>query len=140
MHVQALPYADQLRYHADEIELWAKSEAWEEYTPIHLEMSLVYSAVVIRKLWEHYKELFLEIGFDLNRPMPGLKEAGREQEQSGLNFVHRIIHSQHIDTSEESKRIGIEFQSDRGGLLCIGYDRVVEFLRQSASAAEDIHR
>lgn len=139
MHIEAMPYADQLSVHADEIENRTKNWSWEDDTPIRLEISIVYSAVIIRKLWEHYAELFREVGFDLERPMSGLNELGVASQQTGLTFVHRIVHSKFIDTSEHTQTTGVQFESDRKGRLKIAYVDVVAFFRNAARATKSIH-
>lgn len=139
MHVEALPYAVQLRIHADRIDDGTMHHQWSSETPIHLEISIIYAAVVIRKLWEHYSGLYREVGFDLNDAMHGLHEVGGPGQRSGLTFVHRVIHSKYIDTSERTKASGVEFESDKAGRLRIGYADITQFLRRAADATEAIH-
>lgn len=76
MHIEAQPYADQLDTHTGLIERLVAQEGWGRDTPVRIEISLVYSCVVIRKLWEHYESLFRATGFDLNDPMAGLERRG----------------------------------------------------------------
>jgi len=139
MHIEAMPYADQLGVHADEIEMRAFRPHWEDDTPIRLEISVVYSAVIIRKLWEHYAELLREVDFELDQPLPGLFDIEAGKQQTGITFVHRIIHSKAINTSEENKSFGIEFESDWEGRLRIAYADVIEFFRRASYACRAIH-
>jgi hypothetical protein len=139
MHIEAMPYADQLGAHANEIEMRAFLQGWEDDTPIRLEISIVYSAVIIRKLWEHYADLFREVGFELDQPLPGLYDMEANNQQTGMTFVHRIIHSKTIDTSEEKKNTGIEFESDLKGRLRIAYVDVIQFFRNASQACGAIH-
>ncbi len=139
MHIEAMPYAVQLRIHADRIDDGTMNHAWSPETPIHLEISIIYAAVIIRKLWEHYSSLYREVGFDLGDSMPGLHETSGLGPQSGLTFVHRVIHSKYIDTSEGTKASGVEFESDKAGHLRISYADITKFLRQAAAATEAIH-
>jgi len=139
LHIEAQPYADQLDTHADLIESLVAQEEWERDTPVCLEISLVYSCVVIRKLWEHYESLFRERGFDLNDTMAGLEMRGGDGRTSGLTFVHRVIHSQRIETGEQSKVSGVQFESDHKGSFEIGYREIIAFLRCAAAATRAIH-
>ena len=139
MHIEAMPYADQLCFHADEIDMRVFHRHWEDDTPIRLEISIVYSAVIIRKLWEHYAVLLREVGFDLDQPLPGLFDIAAGDQQTGITFVHRIIHSKTIDTSEENKQAGIEFESDWEGQMRIAYADVTNFFRRAADACRAIH-
>ena len=72
MHYDAMPYEAQIYRHADEIDHLAASSDWEDDTPIRLDILIVYSAVIVRKLWSHYQSLYCEFGFDLNEAMSGL--------------------------------------------------------------------
>ncbi|MDW3221287.1 MAG: hypothetical protein R8G34_00095 [Paracoccaceae bacterium] len=139
MHIEAMPYADQLCIHADEIEMRVLHRDWEDGTPIRLEISVVYSAVIVRKLWEHYTTLLREVGFELDQPLPGLFDIATGNQQTGITFVHRIIHSKTIDTSEESKQAGLQFESDWEGKMRIAYADVIEFFRKAADACRAIH-
>lgn len=139
MHIEAMPYADQLSVHADEIEMWVFHREWVDDTAIRLEISVVYSAVIIRKLWEHYAVLLREVDFELDQPLPGLFDVTSGDPKTGITFVHRIIHSKTIDTSEESKRAGIEFESDWDGRMRIAYADVTKFFRRAADACREIH-
>jgi hypothetical protein len=139
MHIEAMPYADELCVHADEIEMRVLHSNWEEETSIRLEISLVYSAVIIRKLWEHYENLLRDVGFELDQPLRGLFDIATGEQQTGITFVHRIIHSKTIDTSEESKQAGIKFESDWEGQMRIAYTDVTKFFRRAAHACREIH-
>ena len=139
MHLEALPYADQLSIHANEIEDNQVAAEWANDVPVRLEISLVYTAVVIRKLWEHYEELYREVGFDLDRTLSGLTNLDTGAPETGLTYVHRIIHSQQIDTSAATRAGRIRFQSERAGELVISYQDVATFLRNAATATQEIH-
>jgi len=139
MHLEALPFAEQLGVHAAEIEMRALNQTWEDDTPVRLEISIVYSAVIIRKLWEHYAELFRELGFELDQPLQGFYDIDTNNQQTGMTFLHRIIHSKTIDTSEEKKDTGIEFESDLNGRLRIAYVDIIQFFRNASQACVAIH-
>ena len=139
MHIEALPYAEQLSNHADEIQRHQEAGDWDEYVPVRLEISLVYTAVVIRKLWEHYAALYQDVGFDLNVALPGLRMSDTGASETGLTYVHRIIHSQWIDTSAATRTGAIRFRSDKAGELAIPYQNVAAFLQRAAIATRDIH-
>lgn len=139
MHLEALPYADQLSIHANEIERYQAADEWAGDVPVRLEITLVYTAVVIRKLWEHYAGLYREVGFDLNEALPGLTNMDNGTHETGLTYVHRIIHSQRIDTSAATRAGDIRFQSERAGELAISYQDVATFLRNAATATHRIH-
>lgn len=139
MHVEALPYAQQLSIHADEIESHQAAVEWDKDVPVRLEISLVYTAVIIRKLWEHYAALYRDVGFDLNAALPGLKRLDTGTSETGLTYVHRIIHSQQIDTSDATRAGDIRFQSEKAGELAISYQDVVALLRHAATATQNIH-
>lgn len=139
MHLEALPYADQLSIHANEIERHQAADEWAGDVPVRLEIALVYTAVVIRKLWEHYAGLYQEVGFDLNEALPGLTKMDTGTPETGLTYVHRIIHSQQLDTSAATRAGRIRFQSEKAGELAISYQDVVNFLRNAATATRKIH-
>lgn len=140
MHLEALPFADQLDHQAWEIEMRVSRGDWSGDTAIQLEISLVYSAVIIRKLWEHYKDLYRDrrIGFDLNEHLSGLARDGDDRPQTALTYVHRIIHSQTIKTGPETRNSGVFFQSDHEGSFEISYDDIVAFVRRAAHATRAI--
>ena len=140
MHLEALPFADQLDHQAWEIEFRVSQGDWPDDKALRIEIFLVYSAVIIRKLWEHYSELYREpnVGLDLNSHLAGLVRNGSDQPQSGLTYVHRIIHSQMIDTGPESRENGVRFQSDHEGVFCVSYEAIVTFIRRVAAATRAV--
>lgn len=137
MHIEALPYADELRSHADQINRLAEQRDWSDDTPVRLEISVVYTAIIIRKLWEHYETLLKDVNFNLDEPLQGLNEAGTEKQQTSLKFVNRIMHSTKIDTGRRED--GIKFCSDYPGQMSISYDDLLTFLREAADACVNIH-
>ena len=140
MHLEALPFADQLEHQAWEIESRVSQGDWADDAALRLEIFLVYTAVIIRKLWEHYRELYMEpsVGLDLNGKLVGLVRDGSDQPQSGLTYVHRIIHSQMIDTGPDTRQNGVRFHSDHDGVFFISYDAIVAFIRRVAEATRAV--
>ena len=138
MHNVIRPYALELEAHADKIDRQLGSANWGKEISVGLEISLVYTAVVIRKLWEHYQTLYKEVGFDLNATFPDLHRTGSADPQSVLTYVHRIIHSQRLDTGPETLAAGICVRSDHRGEFVLPYRRAVDLIRRAAAATRAI--